>query len=123
MDVDAIRRFLERQTDVLVASIQTLLNAMREPGPYDSGFLAKVQSMSQIVDGVIEECQRGFSKTPLRTQSQKIINQLQRVNQDFMKTGRDLIAEKYQPSKALKQRMASCAYDIAKLVKDLINLL
>ena len=112
---------MEQQTDSIVQSIQTLLNAMRQPGPYGNDFLGVVQEINDVVDSVVKHSKSVLSKTGLISSAAIVLNDLTLVSDQLDTLGRDMVRE--TPSKSLKQKMASSSYEIAKYVKELLNLL
>jgi hypothetical protein len=113
--------FLEQQTDAIVGSIQSLLNAMRQPGPYDNTFLDIVKEITTVVESVVKESKAALSGTDVSNSAGVILGDLTSVSGQLSNFGREMVES--APTKNLKQKMASSSYEIAKFVKELLNLL
>ena len=112
---------MEQQTDTIVASIQDLLNAMRQPGPYDKSFLEIVKEITIVVEAVVRESKTALSGTDVSNSAGVILGDLTSVSSQLSNFGREMVET--APTKNLKQKMASSSYEIAKFVKELLNLL
>ncbi|KAJ3329529.1 hypothetical protein HDU91_003837 [Kappamyces sp. JEL0680] len=118
--VDLVRKaFLEKQTDLIVQSIQTLLSLLRAPSFDADEFENTIESITSIVSALINA-----SEAPLlnaRIDCEDILSQLQ-VSRDGL--GELAMLMMREPgSKALKQQIASASYEIAKFVKSLITII
>lgn len=116
-----LKSFLEMQTDTIVQSIQSLLNAMRQPGPYGRDFLAIVGDISDVVNAVITESKGTLANTEFGDKAGVILVDLVKVLKQLEGLGQEMV--NVSPSKSLKQKMASSSYEIAKYVKELLNVL
>ena len=95
---------------------------MRTPGPVGSSFMSSVNQVTHVVDSVVlvsKEImlQHDFTKQPAAS----ICHELLIVNNEMNALGSEMMKD--VPSKALKQKIASCSYEIARFVKELLNLL
>jgi hypothetical protein len=94
---------------------------MRQPGPYGKEFMEIVNSIATIVDAVAQESAANLAGSHIETPSKPIIIQLSTVKDEMKSIGKEMVME--APTKSLKQKMASCSYEIARHVKELLNLL
>jgi hypothetical protein len=112
---------LEEQTDVIVQSIQNLLNMMRQAGPYGQPFLSSIQGIVDVVQKVSHEANLTLSASDLYATASNLLSDMSAACSQIESLGRDMV--NIAPNKALKQKMASSAYEIAKYIKELLNLL
>ncbi|ORY37675.1 hypothetical protein BCR33DRAFT_721394 [Rhizoclosmatium globosum] len=123
-DIDQLKDYLEKQTDLIVQAIQSLLNSMRQNQTFGPDFTATV---NQIIDIVASICQVSAgtmakpSAASVRQRGNEILADLKDSSSKIGELGNALVAS--PGSKALKQRIASSSYEIAKFVKELIGLI
>ena len=123
LHMNELKTFLEGQTDLIVQAIQTLLFAMRQTTPFGSEFKDTVNEIIRIVDVVNLTARATFDNTstsPVKSKGEQILDQLIENNLKLDELGNAMIAN--PQSKSTKQKLASSSYEIAKQVKELINL-
>ncbi|KAJ3190530.1 component of the polarisome [Irineochytrium annulatum] len=124
-DIDDLKLFLEKQTDLIVQAIQTLLYAMRnQTGAFGQEFKDTVSGITSIVENLVAVSRRTLS-TPsasaFKQRGEKILEDLSAANLNLEQLGVSMVNS--PQSKTLKQRLASSSYEIAKYVKELIGLI
>ncbi|KAJ3195899.1 component of the polarisome [Irineochytrium annulatum] len=118
-----LKVYLERQTDLIVQAIQTLLHTMRQSANGDD-FQSIIQGITQTVGDVIRESDRTMSSPgseALRDRVEPILQDLNSANLKLDELGLSIVDQ--PQSKTLKQRIASSSYDIARFVKELISII
>ncbi|KAJ3378195.1 component of the polarisome [Entophlyctis sp. JEL0112] len=124
LDINGLKEYLERQTDQIVQSIQWLLNSMRQTQISGQEFVDTVAQITTTVSAICRESQATLAKpscTAIRTRGNELVSELLNANGKIGDLGNQLVLS--PTSKALKQKMASSSYEIAKFVKDLIALI
>ncbi|KAI8615600.1 hypothetical protein BC830DRAFT_1121817 [Chytriomyces sp. MP71] len=123
-EIDELKDYLEKQTDLIVQAIQSLLNSMRQNQSFGAEFTSTVASISTIVTSIVSVSTITMGKSSaagFRVRGLEILADLKESSGKIGELGANLVA---QPgSKALKQRIASSSYEIAKFVKELISLI
>ncbi|KAJ3102582.1 component of the polarisome [Phlyctochytrium bullatum] len=122
-DIYDLKLYLERQTDQIVQSIQTLLHSMRQSANGEE-FRDIIGGITRTVDEVIRESDRSsveLNIPDLRDRIKPVLDDLFAANQKLGDLGYSIIDQ--PQSKTLKQRIASSSYDIAKFVKELISII
>ncbi|KAJ3115385.1 component of the polarisome [Nowakowskiella sp. JEL0407] len=128
MEIDALKQYLEKQTDRIVQAIQSVLLAMRSMQPVseqqEEEFMRNVEMIITVVEEVvgtstesIESVGRGGGSEVLMGEGMEVLKKLENANLGLKSLGMSL--QKNGQSKTVKQRLASCSYDIAK-VKNLV---
>ncbi|KAJ3241069.1 component of the polarisome [Chytriomyces hyalinus] len=123
-EIDELKDYLEKQTDLIVQAIQSLLNSMRQNQTFGPDFTATVSSISTIVTSIVQVSGITMSKPSaagFRVRGLEILADLKESSGKIGELGANLVAQ--PSSKALKQRIASSSYEIAKFVKELISLI
>lgn len=123
-EIDELKGYLEKQTDMIVQAIQSLLQAMRQSQTFGDEFQETISGISSIVNNLVNVSQNTLSKPSaleFRDRGEKILNDLTNANSRLEELG-VLIMDSPQ-SKSLKQKLASASYEIAKFVKELISLI
>ncbi|KAJ3290305.1 component of the polarisome [Borealophlyctis nickersoniae] len=123
-EIDELKIFLEKQTDMIVQAIQTLLYAMRQSTTFGQDFKDTVRGITDIVDNLVSVSRRTLAKpsaVEFRTRGEMILQDLANANQKLEELGVSMVNS--PQSKSLKQRLASSSYEIAKYVKELISLI
>ncbi|KAJ3413524.1 component of the polarisome [Chytridiales sp. JEL 0842] len=123
-DIDELKGFLEKQTDLIVQAIQGLLHAMRQSTSFGQEFTDTVRGITSIVDNLVKVASRTLSKpsgVEFRNRGEAILQELESANIRLEELGVSMINS--PQSKTLKQKLASSSYEIAKHVKELISLI
>ena len=94
---------------------------MRQPGPYGDNFTHLVSDIRQSVEEVIQESRNATVDSQLKQKMSVTLNELTGVNNQILELSKDMVSS--NPTKILKQKMASSTYEVARHVKDLLNLL
>ncbi|KAL3897860.1 MAG: hypothetical protein SGCHY_003132 [Lobulomycetales sp.] len=118
-----LKNFLETYTDEIVQAIQALLQSMRQTTNFGAEFGQTIDSITGIVDGVMRSSYRTVEKpfcAGFRGRAEEILGDLGHANEGLIELGKTLIDS--PGSKSLKQKVASNSYEIAKHVKELINI-
>ncbi|KAJ3222037.1 component of the polarisome [Clydaea vesicula] len=130
MNIDELKDYLEIQTESIVQAIQSLLLSMRKSQKFTKDFLTTVDGITSIVDEIVITSRKSLKATQafnddVKQQGEEIILDLKNSSQDLKYTGEDIVQESLDGGqcKSLKQKMASCSYEIAKFVKELVNLI
>jgi hypothetical protein len=113
--------YLEKQTDSIVQAIQTLLYAMRSSDSFD--YQDTVLGINTIVDNLVNVSLKSLREPTarqFRDDGERILRDLSEANERLNTVGK---SEDLATNKALKQKLASSSYEIAKFVKELISLL
>nr|KAJ3421743.1 component of the polarisome [Polyrhizophydium stewartii] len=122
--IEELKVFLERQTDLIVQAIQSLLLAMRQSSSFGQDFIDTVGTITRIVDNLVRVSRVTLGKpqaAAFRDSSEPILQELSVANVRLNELGEAMVAS--PQSKTLKQKIASSSYDIAKFVKELISLI
>ncbi|KAJ3108522.1 component of the polarisome, partial [Physocladia obscura] len=123
-EIDDLKDYLERQTDEIVQAIQSLLASMRQNQTFGVEFTDTVTKISTIVNRICDTSSATMAKPSaagVRTQGTELLGQLKEASSKIGELGSSLVEQ--PSSKALKQRIASSSYEIAKFVKELISLI
>ncbi|KAI8848661.1 hypothetical protein BC829DRAFT_443611 [Chytridium lagenaria] len=123
LDMYDLKHYLERQTDQIVQSIQTLLHSMRQSAN-GKEFQDIIIGITRTVNEVIMESDRSImdvASPDLRDRIKPVLDDLSAANQKLNDLGYAIVEQ--PQSKTLKQRIASSSYDIAKFVKELISII
>ncbi len=110
---------MEQQTDAIVQAIQGLLAAMKYPSTQPETFDQCVGNINNIVRKLADRCRTTLS-TPaalnFKTRGELILQDLIMSNDQLKELGLNI---RQQPeSKALKQKVASSSYEIAKVIRE-----
>jgi hypothetical protein len=124
MGLDDLRLFLEKQTDLIVHAIQTLLLSMKN-STFDASFHESVANITQIVNQLLTVCRGSLEDisdaAPYRNRGFHVLGLLESSNVVLYKLREEMLRE---PSiKPSKQRIASASYEVAKYTKELVGLL
>ncbi|KAJ3029765.1 UNVERIFIED_CONTAM: component of the polarisome [Siphonaria sp. JEL0065] len=123
-EIDELKEYLEKQTDQIVQAIQSLLNSMRQNQTFGQEFTATVSQITTIVSSICQVSSATMAKpsaAAVRGRGNEILLDLKDSSSKIGELGNALVAS--PTSKALKQRIASSSYEIAKFVKELISLI
>ncbi|KAJ3074588.1 Peroxisome biosynthesis protein pex1 [Podochytrium sp. JEL0797] len=123
-EIDQLKDYLEKQTDQIVQAIQSLLGLMRQSQTFGPEFTSTVTQIINIVSSICQVSAATMSKPSaagVRSRGTEILLDLKDANSKIGELGNALVAS--PSSKALKQRIASSSYEIAKFVKELISLI
>ncbi|RIB23587.1 hypothetical protein C2G38_1959245, partial [Gigaspora rosea] len=117
--------FLERQTESIVQSIQTLLTAIRN-GSFGKELTDNINTITTIVLNVIAVCRDSFrtDDVPQSVRGNVILKELE-DSIDKLDEMRESItdnSEDFLNNRAAKQRLASASFEIAKYTKELVGL-
>ncbi|KAI9021923.1 hypothetical protein DFJ74DRAFT_756687 [Hyaloraphidium curvatum] len=126
VELDELKIYLEKQTDQIVKAIQQLLYAMRQSTTYGQDFRDTVSGITNIVDELVDTTQSAFtqpSASHLRSQGEEILKSLRTSNDKLQELGDSIVNTPQTQAKSVKQKLASASYEVAKQVKELINLL
>lgn len=108
---------------MIVRSIQTLLNSMRQPGPYGDDFMEIIRGIMDVVDHVIDNCRTSMMENSNNPQIGQVFEELYTASRQLESFGSEMVGPDGQSNKQLKQKMASSSYEIAKFVKELLTFL
>jgi hypothetical protein len=108
-----------------VQSIQSLLVAMRNSVDFGNDFLNIVKDITTIVDDIVYFTKKALEFNTgldeyVRNDGDAILLDLQDSGATLKAFGDDMVNG--EESKVLKQKLATNSYDIAKFVKELVNL-
>lgn len=95
---------------------------MRQSGTFGHEFHETVTGITGIVENVVSVSQKTLSRpfaAPFRDRGEGILVELGVANTSLTQLGQGLLNS--PSSKSLKQKVASCSYEIAKHVKELIS--
>ncbi|KAJ3219198.1 component of the polarisome [Dinochytrium kinnereticum] len=123
LDMYDLKIYLEKQTDQIVQSIQTLLHSMRQSANGEE-FRDIISGITRTVNEVINESDGStleMASGDLRDRIKPVLDDLAAANQKLNDLGYSILEQ--PQSKTLKQRIASSSYDIAKFVKELISII
>jgi len=122
------------QTDQIVQSIQSLLGAMRSSQIHGEEFKQTIQSIIRIVDLVIQSSKGTLSHVGgnIGERGDSILSDLGTSQGNLGGLGDAMVND--PQNKSIKQKLAACSYEIAKVtlvfihsnqqfVKELISLL
>ncbi|CAG8669860.1 31597_t:CDS:10 [Gigaspora margarita] len=123
--LDELKDFLERQTESIVQSIQTLLTAIRN-GSFGKELTDNINTITTIVLNVIAVCRDSFKSdnVPQSVRGNVILKELE-DSIDKLDEMRESItdnSEDFLNNRAAKQRLASASFEIAKYTKELVGL-
>ncbi|KAI8811148.1 hypothetical protein BJ742DRAFT_152785 [Cladochytrium replicatum] len=124
MEMDELKVFLERQTDQIVQAIQVLLMAMRQTTQLDPPEVSRtIGGITGIVDNLVRKTRSTLSRDTgeSRGRAEGVLRELGNSNMRLEQLGREMVEN--PGSKALKQKLASSSYEIAKHVKELVSLI
>ncbi|KAJ3330386.1 component of the polarisome [Blyttiomyces sp. JEL0837] len=114
-EIDELKIFLEKKTDLIVQAIQSLLLAMKQNSSDGAEFNDTVRNITGIVSNLVKVSSRTLSKpsaSSIRQRGEAIIQDLGAANVKLEDLG---IAMMNSPqSKTLKPKLASSSYEIAK---------
>ncbi|CAG8693285.1 5531_t:CDS:10, partial [Dentiscutata erythropus] len=121
--VDELKDFLERQTESIVQSIQTLLTAIRS-GSFGKELTDNINTITTIVLNVIAVCRDSFrsNNIPQSVRGNVIVKELEE-SIDKLDEMRESITDNrddFLNNRAAKQRLASASFEIAKFTKELL---
>jgi hypothetical protein len=124
LDITELRIFLEEQTDEMAFAIQDLLQAMRSPVASGGDLKKLMKQIMDSIDSVSLQSRSTFDRhgsQPLTSNANSFVSLLLKSRD----TLEDLSFQIFQQpdNKALKQKIATCSYEIAKNVKELLSLL
>ncbi|CAG8642255.1 16371_t:CDS:2, partial [Dentiscutata heterogama] len=122
--VDELKDFLERQTESIVQSIQTLLTAIRS-GSFGKELTDNINTITTIVLNVIAVCRDSFrsNNIPQSVRGNVILKELEE-SIDKLDEMRESITDNrddFLNNRAAKQRLASASFEIAKFTKELVG--
>ncbi|CAG8571685.1 17_t:CDS:10 [Ambispora gerdemannii] len=128
VEIEDAKKFLELKMETIVQSIQTLLSAIRSNIHGDDNVQDDINTISSIVSEVITKCRAAFSSpsgTSYKEQGEVILNSLESsvFSLDEIRSIIKTNIEEFRTNKALKQRLASASFQIAKSTKDLVGLM
>ncbi|KAI8838154.1 hypothetical protein BJ741DRAFT_601663 [Chytriomyces cf. hyalinus JEL632] len=128
-EVQELKEFVEAQTSTIVEGIHGLLSTMRSGGSAPGVFVQELDGKAFDVVGIVKGmCKAGYDvvsrmapENAFRLEAQDILNQLH-ITQRRLEV---YVGElgKMPQSKEVRQGIAATAYDLAKLVKNLVALL
>lgn len=107
---------MEKQTDLIVQAIQTLLYAMRQSTTFGKEFKDTISGITSIVDNLVSVSRDTLNQpeaTTFRNNGESILQELSNSNVKLEELGASMIDS--PQSKTLKQRLASSSYEIAKV--------
>ncbi|TPX72919.1 hypothetical protein SpCBS45565_g00392 [Spizellomyces sp. 'palustris'] len=120
LEVVELKIFIEDETDSIVSLIQTLVTSLKTGTPESSN--STIQSIKSSVDDIIFETGRTRSMldSDTRSQSDVILEVLQEAVDNLVETGEELL--RLEGNRAVKQKIGTCSYEVAKHVKSLLGL-
>ncbi|KAK3846769.1 MAG: hypothetical protein J3R72DRAFT_433535 [Linnemannia gamsii] len=137
MDSQDLKIYLETQTGLIVSSIQILLRSLRSSSDSE-GISDASDDITKVVDQVIRQTRMTLA-TPdlvsapqaseLRSQGEMVLEDLENSvdllieMKEQLEAEPDLAHSSSADAKALKQKMASASFDIAKYAKELVSLI
>ncbi|KAF9921629.1 component of the polarisome [Linnemannia zychae] len=137
MDSQELKIYLETQTGLIVSSIQTLMRSLRS-GSDSEGIIDSADDITKVVDQVTRQT-RITLETPdlvsapqaseLRAQGEMVLEDLENSVdllseiKEQLEADPELVQSTSAEAKALKQKMASAGFDIAKYAKELAGLI
>lgn len=110
---------MEQETDHIVSSIQSLLSILKASRLSEPDFDQSLDTITHIVTALVESCEQ-----PLLDAGIDCVDLIQSLedNRDVLQSlGNQL--KKESANKSLKQQIASTSYEIAKHIKQLIELI
>jgi hypothetical protein len=129
--------YLEKETATIVSTIQTLLTALRSNSD-TRGISDASDNITKVVDQVIRQTRMTLA-TPeavnvpqaeeLRSQGEMVLEDLENSLEmlievrDQLEAEPELVQSNSADAKAIKQKMASASFDIAKYAKELVSLI
>jgi hypothetical protein len=122
-DIEQLKAFLEKQTDLIVQAIQTLLYAMRQSSSFGEDFKETISGITSIVDNLVSVSRETLNSPvadSFRQQGEAILKELSSSNIKLEELGNNMINS--PQSKTLKQRLATSSYEIAKVSDTLLVL-
>ncbi|KAG0224838.1 component of the polarisome [Mortierella sp. GBA43] len=137
MDALDLKIYLERETPVILSTIQTLLTSLRSNADTQS-ISDGSDNITKLVDQVIRQARMTIA-TPeamnvpqadeLRNQGEMVLEDLENSLElliemrEQLEAEPDLVQSASAEAKAVKQKMASASFDIAKYTKELVSLI
>ncbi|KAF9354608.1 component of the polarisome [Mortierella sp. NVP85] len=137
MDALDLKMYLEKETATIVSTIQTLLTALRSNSD-TRGISDASDNITKVVDQVIRQTRMTLA-TPeavnvpqaeeLRSQGEMVLEDLENSLEmlievrDQLEAEPELVQSSSADAKAIKQKMASASFDIAKYAKELVSLI
>lgn len=124
-DFEKLKSYLEQQTEAIVQSIQSLLSAIRS-GSFGPTLSTNLTQIITIVTRVVAVTRENFSNpsskaAAIKSRGDAILQDLEasceRLSQEMQRQEDDR-----ELSKASKQKMASASFDIARYLKELVQL-
>ncbi|KAI9205315.1 uncharacterized protein BJ171DRAFT_501757 [Polychytrium aggregatum] len=122
--IEELKIYLEDKTDQIVQAIQTLLITMRQQSQFGQEFRDTVGRITTIVSNLLGVSRSTLSKPGAQYYHQEgmaILGLLEQANYSLDELGNRIMQN--PQSKTTKQQLASSSYDIAKYIKELINLI
>ncbi|KAF9942117.1 component of the polarisome [Modicella reniformis] len=129
--------YLEKETAVIVSTIQTLLTSLRSSSD-TQGISDASDNITKVVDQVIRQTRMTLA-TPeaidvpqadeLRSQGEMVLEDLENSLdllievREQLEAEPELVQSSSAEAKAVKQKMASASFDIAKYAKELVTLI
>lgn len=97
---------------------------MRKSSTFGPDFITTVHSITDIVYDIADNSHKTMQASRLssdiKSEGQLVIADLQSASKNLDELGEEMVNG---ASKTLKQNMASCSYEIAKFVKELVGLI
>ncbi|KAF9913300.1 hypothetical protein EC991_000062 [Linnemannia zychae] len=137
MDSQDLKIYLETQTGLIVSSIQVLLRSLRSNSDSE-GISDASDDITKVVDQVIRQTRITLANpdlvsapqaSELRSQGEMVLEDLENSvdllieMKEQLEAEPDLAHSSPAEAKALKQKMASASFDIAKYAKELVSLI
>lgn len=130
-EVDELRLYLEKQTDLIVQAIQSLLYAMRQ-ATFGQDFQDTINGITSIVSNLITACRKTFREVPEASQykvkGESVLKDLLNSNDRLAMLGKSFMSGNMgggsggDDEKPSKQKLASASYEVAKYTKELVSL-
>ncbi|KAI9327596.1 hypothetical protein DFJ73DRAFT_137277 [Zopfochytrium polystomum] len=128
-DLGSLKAYLEQQTDQIVSAIQTLLLAMKSPTFEPESVSQMIRNVTTVVQTVLRVASHTLARTSAgspqsgaanRENAQRAVRDLAVANGDLEKLGVEVAAGGLVVP-AMRQKLASSSFEIAKYVKELIR--
>lgn len=111
---------MEQETDHIVKSIQSLFKILKNPNPNESELDSSLTTIARIVSAMLDTCEHSV-KSVNGDSCDEIFILLESNLDRLLFLGETIKIE--VGNKNVKQQIASTAYDIAKAVKRLIEII
>lgn len=97
---------------------------MKQSETFGSEFIETVSNITKTVDKVVIVSHETLASSAIYSRANLVLSELKKSSIDLGELGNSMVNPSSESSrKPSKQKLASCSYEIAKFVKELISLI